>query len=260
MTMTTREAFERGTDTFNAHDIDGFAEVLADDVVFDAPGGMRGEGKAACAEFFGGWFGAFPDAHVEVHDLHIIGDVAVEEGTFTGTHDGVLHGPAGDIPPTGRAVSAGLHPGAPLPRRQARLVQPDVRPAPDARAARPRSRRRAGAVRGRGSALDVRQGGGDGACQALLAGGVRVERGAEQLEPGAGAVEVPGPRAGQLAAVERGRDVDAGGAGLAGGIQDRDVGALDLAVEVVAFLGRRDAVKRGAVGGGLGSLSGNSLG
>ena len=33
MTMSTREAFERGTDTFNAHDIDGFAEVLADDVV-----------------------------------------------------------------------------------------------------------------------------------------------------------------------------------------------------------------------------------
>jgi hypothetical protein len=29
MTMTIREAFEKGTDTYNAHDIDGFAEVLA---------------------------------------------------------------------------------------------------------------------------------------------------------------------------------------------------------------------------------------
>ena len=66
MTMTAREAFEKGTETFNAHDIDGFAEVLADDVVFEAPGGMRGKGKAACVAFFGGWFGAFPDAHVEV--------------------------------------------------------------------------------------------------------------------------------------------------------------------------------------------------
>jgi hypothetical protein len=45
MTTTTREAFEKGTDTFNAHDIDAFAEVLADDVIFAAPGGMRGEGK-----------------------------------------------------------------------------------------------------------------------------------------------------------------------------------------------------------------------
>ncbi len=104
MTMTARQAFERGTETFNAHDIHGFAEVLADDVVFEAPGGLRGEGKAACAEFFGGWFAAFPDAHVEVHRLHIVGDVAVEEGTFTGTHNGILKSPMGDVPPTGRPV------------------------------------------------------------------------------------------------------------------------------------------------------------
>ena len=104
MTMTTREAFERGTDTFNDHDIDGFAAVLADDVVFEAPGGICGEGKAACAEFFGGWFQAFPDAHVDVHDVHFIDDVAVEEGTFSGTHNGPLHSPTGDVPPTGRSV------------------------------------------------------------------------------------------------------------------------------------------------------------
>ena len=107
MTMSTREAFERGTDTFNAHDVNGFAEVLADDVVFEAPGGMRGEGKQACAEFFGSWFSAFPDAHVDVHTVHVIDDVAVEEGTFTGTHDGVLHTPTGDVPPTGRTVAVG---------------------------------------------------------------------------------------------------------------------------------------------------------
>lgn len=39
--------------------------------------------------------------------LHITGDVAVEEGTFRGTHHGVLHTPAGDIPPTGRPVTVG---------------------------------------------------------------------------------------------------------------------------------------------------------
>src|SRR5262249_35066684 len=91
--------------TFNAHDLDGFRDVLAEDVVFEAPGGARGQGKAACAAFFGSWFGAFPDAHVDVHDLHVVGDVAIEEGTFTGTHDGVLHTPTGDTPPIGRPVS-----------------------------------------------------------------------------------------------------------------------------------------------------------
>ena len=102
--MTTREAFEKGTDTFNAHDIKAFAEVLADDVVFAAPGGMRGEGKAACVAFYGSWFDAFPDAHVDVHGVHIIDELVVEEGIFTGKHNGVLHGPMGDIPPTGRSV------------------------------------------------------------------------------------------------------------------------------------------------------------
>jgi ketosteroid isomerase-like protein len=105
MTTTVREAFDKGTETFNAHDIDGFAEVLADDVVFRAPGGVRGQGKAACAEFYRAWLESFPDARVQVNQLYILDDVVVEEGTFTGTHEGVLPGPAGDIPPTHRAVA-----------------------------------------------------------------------------------------------------------------------------------------------------------
>jgi steroid delta-isomerase-like uncharacterized protein len=107
MTTSTREAFERGTDRFNAHDIDGFTAMMADDVVFEAPGGARGEGKEACAAFYGGWLAAFPDAHVDIRSVHIVDDVAVEEGTFTGTHEGVLHTPSGDIPPTGRSVEVG---------------------------------------------------------------------------------------------------------------------------------------------------------
>jgi predicted ester cyclase len=106
MTMTIREAFEKGTAAFNAHDIGEFASILADDVMFHVPGGMSGKGKEACAQYHAGWLDAFPDAHVEIHALHISGDVAVEEGTFTGTHRGVLHTPAGDVPPTGRRLAA----------------------------------------------------------------------------------------------------------------------------------------------------------
>jgi hypothetical protein len=105
MAMTVREAFEKGTDTFNAHDIDGFTSVLADDVVFRAPGGTSGQGKAACAQFFASWWDSFPDAHVDVRAVHIAGDIIVEEGIFTGTHHGTLHTPAGDIAPTGRPVA-----------------------------------------------------------------------------------------------------------------------------------------------------------
>jgi steroid delta-isomerase-like uncharacterized protein len=105
MTTTVREAFEQHTEAFNSHDMDGFASTFAEDVVFRAPGGVAGEGKSACAQFYGGWLDAFPDAHVEIHDLHITCNVAVEEGTFTGTHGGVLRTPDGDVPATGRPVT-----------------------------------------------------------------------------------------------------------------------------------------------------------
>ena len=142
MAITVREAFEKGTDTFNAHDIDGFTSVLADDVVFRAPGGMSGQGKAACAQFFASWWDAFPDAHVDVHAVHIAGDIIVEEGTFTGTHHGILHTPAGDIPPTGRRVAVdyihvlryrdGLHISFDLMDRLLMLEQLGLVPAPAA--------------------------------------------------------------------------------------------------------------------------------
>jgi steroid delta-isomerase-like uncharacterized protein len=107
MTMTIQETFNRWTEAFNAHDIDEFAYMLADDFELHAPGGTNIEGKDACAQYFAGWLAGFPDAHGEVNAMHIAGDVVVEEGTFTGTHDGVLHTPDGDIPPTGRRVTAG---------------------------------------------------------------------------------------------------------------------------------------------------------
>src|SRR5262245_37842973 len=107
MRMSAREVFAKGTDTFNAHDVNGFAAALADDAVFQAPGGIAGTGKEACVGYFAGWFAVFPDAHVDVHRLHVIEDVVVEEGTFTGTHQGQLRTPAGDFAPTGRSVRLG---------------------------------------------------------------------------------------------------------------------------------------------------------
>jgi hypothetical protein len=56
-------------------------------------------------EFYGGWLRAFPDAHTDVSDVYFVDDIAVEEGTFSGTHDGALHTPSEDMPPTGGAIS-----------------------------------------------------------------------------------------------------------------------------------------------------------
>ena len=97
MAATDHDVVARAMETFNAHDLDGLADVLADDVICRAPGGLEEQGKAACVEFHRRWLADFPDAHVEVRARHMIDHVVVEEGTFRGTHDGVA--------PTGRSVS-----------------------------------------------------------------------------------------------------------------------------------------------------------
>ena len=86
---TDHDAVERATQTFNAHDLDGLADVLADDVVCRVPGGVEEKGKEACVELHRRWLADFPDARVEVRARHVIDDVVVEEGTFRGRHDGV---------------------------------------------------------------------------------------------------------------------------------------------------------------------------
>lgn len=49
MMMTVREAFEKGTESFNSHDIDGFADMVADDVVFRRRAGSPAKGTGLCA-------------------------------------------------------------------------------------------------------------------------------------------------------------------------------------------------------------------
>jgi predicted ester cyclase len=71
--------------------------LLDEDVVFRAPGGIEGSGRAAYLEFYRRWFAEFPDARVDVHTTQIVDDMAIEEGTFTGTHTGVA--------PTARQVA-----------------------------------------------------------------------------------------------------------------------------------------------------------
>jgi ketosteroid isomerase-like protein len=83
--VTTQQTFETGTDAFNARNLDRFAQLLADDVVFQAPGCPRNAGKQACVDFYSGLFDAFPDAQFVARKLYILDEVAIEEGTFTGT-------------------------------------------------------------------------------------------------------------------------------------------------------------------------------
>jgi uncharacterized protein (TIGR02246 family) len=97
MAVTDQAVVETAADAFNAHDLERLSALLHEDVVFPAPGGIEGEGRAACVDFYRRWFAEFPDARVDVRTTQIVDDIAVEEGTFTGTHTGVA--------PTGRPVA-----------------------------------------------------------------------------------------------------------------------------------------------------------
>ena len=81
---------------------------------------------AACAAFFGSWFVAFRDAEVKIQAIHFFDDVAVEEGAFTGTQDGVFSARVADVLPTGRLVRADYI-QVPFSRRQACLIRFDDR-------------------------------------------------------------------------------------------------------------------------------------
>lgn len=97
-----RQLFQQGTDAFNRHDAEGFAQRLADDVQAQAPGVGEIRGKQAVKAFYMSWLDAFPDGKVEISSVLCLDDVAVEEGFFVGTHRATLHGPGGDLPATGR--------------------------------------------------------------------------------------------------------------------------------------------------------------
>lgn len=95
-----RQVGTRFVDAFNAHDEALMRELNAENVVFEAPGDVRLEGREAATEYAMVWLRAFPDARLTVHNELVDGDWVTQEFTFEGTHEDTLSSPAGDIPAT----------------------------------------------------------------------------------------------------------------------------------------------------------------
>jgi predicted ester cyclase len=95
-------------DVIHAHiaamnDRNSDADPWAADAQMVAPG-AQASGRDEVLGFLGVFQEAFPDLRLEIEQLVSDGAAAAAEGTLTGTHDGVLHTPGGDVPPTGRRV------------------------------------------------------------------------------------------------------------------------------------------------------------
>lgn len=102
--MDHAATLRRAYDLINAHDIDAFGEVLADDFVEheELPGGAPT--RDGVKDFFRMQIAAFPDMAMTVEDVIDGGDTLVARVRFTGTHDGEFMG----MPPTGRAVDVNV--------------------------------------------------------------------------------------------------------------------------------------------------------
>ena len=95
---------ERGNKAFNAHDMEALARDVAPDFEGTAPGDVKLKGPQAAKEYNQNFVTAFPDARAETKNMFTQGNHVIVEGVFTGTHNGVLKTPMGDVPATGRKI------------------------------------------------------------------------------------------------------------------------------------------------------------
>jgi predicted ester cyclase len=99
--VEAEDVIHRHIAAFN--DRDSAADPWAADAEMVAPGGAA-SGRDEIIGFLGVFQEAFPDIRLELHQLLGDGTAAAAEGTLTGTHNGVLPTPNGDVAPTGKAV------------------------------------------------------------------------------------------------------------------------------------------------------------
>ena len=101
----SKAVVERLIKAINAHDLEAAARETAPDSVLTAPGDMTLKGPQPIKEYNKNWITAFPDAKIEVKRIFAMGkDVAID-AIFSGTHNGILKTPMGDVPATGRKVN-----------------------------------------------------------------------------------------------------------------------------------------------------------
>lgn len=107
--MADIEALTRkGNDAFNNRDEATERSLYTEGVRMRGPGMPETVGIDAATQFAKVWQGACSDAHSRILNVAVAGDTALVKGVFTGTHDGTLRTPMGDIPATGTKFEGGF--------------------------------------------------------------------------------------------------------------------------------------------------------
>lgn len=103
---TAHEHVQRSIATVNQHDQQSWGALYATDAVVHDPIYPKPlTGRGAIEQDLADFFRAFPDLRLEaVRDVCENGATVAAEFTMSGTHDGPLAGPDGDIAATGQPV------------------------------------------------------------------------------------------------------------------------------------------------------------
>ena len=100
-----RETMDRMTRAMMSQDRAAMAACYAEDAVATSPDQGEIRGRDAIGSYLSQMAEAFPDARYEPLEQHEAGNVAIDEGYFTGTNTGQIQMPQGEsLPPTGREL------------------------------------------------------------------------------------------------------------------------------------------------------------
>jgi len=100
-----KDVLEQAIACWNAGDREAWAELYAEDVVYEGPGGARISGlEDLKVWYFDALLTAAPDRGSADVVLFVDGEHVVEEARYTGTHTGPWRTPDAEIPATGRTL------------------------------------------------------------------------------------------------------------------------------------------------------------
>jgi len=103
---SARSVLEHAVVALNGSDEAAFVALGDPKAELTAPGGLDYHGTAGFRTWYRLWSEAFPDRVVRYRNYVGDRDEVIGEGTFTGTHTGTLRLPTGDVPPTGKRLTA----------------------------------------------------------------------------------------------------------------------------------------------------------
>lgn len=90
---------------FNEHDLEWLRSLYADNVVFEAPGGILLDGAEAALDYTRRWQQAFSDSYMSILSEIVDSDRAALRFVIEGTHEETLTWLSSDIPPTHRRIA-----------------------------------------------------------------------------------------------------------------------------------------------------------